>query len=272
MDLIMNLFSQLPHKVEEMLAELNSEAVVGNLTFGITQYTFWLIIAMVIMLVVVFVFVKKQQAYVDCAPKSRFVNAGEYLVEFANNDLVKGVVGDTWREHFPFIATVFIVILFGNAIGLLPGSHPGTGAMGVTLAVALCSFCYFVYVGIKKYGGLGYIKSLAPKDISGPIKILVWAIECFSTILRLFTLAVRLFCNMYCGHAVLYTFAIMASMFLGPLAQAITPAALGAGATSIIWLLIMLLIYAVEFLVAGIQAYLFATLSSVYVQLVENEH
>ena len=95
----------------------------------------------------------------------------------------------------------------------------------------------------------------------------MWVIEVFSTFLRLVTLAVRLFCNMFAGHVVLGTFAIMASLFFGQIAAGAAPLA----TMSIAWELILIIIYAVEMLVAVIQAYVFALLSSVYVQLAEND-
>jgi F-type H+-transporting ATPase subunit a len=135
-------------------------------------------------------------------------------------------LGDTWKKHFPFIAALFFFILFNNIVGIIPGCHPGTGTIGVTAALALCSFVYFIAVGIKRMGVLGYIKSFAPKGLALPMAIMVWVIELFSTFLRLITLAVRLFCNMFAGHVVMGTFAILASLFFEPL----LPGLLGSGA------------------------------------------
>jgi F-type H+-transporting ATPase subunit a len=100
---------------------------------------------------------------------------------------------------------------------------------------------------------------------------LVWVIELFSTFLRLVTLAVRLFCNLFAGHVVLGTFAILASLFFEPLMQGFSAQALGQAGASIFWVAILLVIYAVELLVAAIQAYVFTLLSAVYIQLAEAE-
>ena len=99
----------------------------------------------------------------------------------------------------------------------------------------------------------------------------MWVIELFSTFLRLITLAVRLFCNMFAGHVVMGVFAIMATTFVQPLIASITPATVGTGAMSILWMALLILIYLVELLVAFIQAYIFTLLSAVYVQLAEAE-
>ena len=156
-------------------------------------------------------------------------------------------------------------------MGLIPGAKPGTGSIAVTAAVATCSFVYFIYVGVKNRGAWGYIKSLAPKGVPFPVNLVAWVIEVFSTILRLITLAVRLFCNMFAGHVVMGTFAIMASLFFTQLAAGVNAATLTQAGMSVAWELIMIVIYAVEMLVAVVQAYVFALLSSVYVQLAEQE-
>jgi F-type H+-transporting ATPase subunit a len=101
----------------------------------------------------------------------------------------------------------------------------------------------------------------------------VWVIELFSTFLRLVTLAVRLFCNLFAGHVVMGTFAVLASLFFMPLLQGFSVEALGQAGASVFWIAILLVIYAVELLVAAIQAYVFTLLSAVYIQLAESaEH
>ena len=115
---------------------------------------------------------------------------------------------------------------------------------------------------------IGYIKSLAPQGVSFPMNVLVWVVELFSTFLRLITLAVRLFCNMFAGHVVMGSFAIMASMFMQPLQQVSAAHAVGA-LPSLAWLAILILIYAIELVVGAIQAYVFTVLTAVYVSEAE---
>lgn len=247
-----------------------STPIVGDLTVGLTQYTFWLLVATVALLAVVFAFRKRQQAD-GLVPRGRFVNGVEFLVEYCRDDLCKGLLGDTWRQHFPFIASVFFFVLVNNIIGVIPGCKPGTGCIGTTAALASVSFVYFIWVGVKNKGALGYIKSLAPAGVAFPMNALVWVIEVFSTFLRLVTLAVRLFCNLFAGHVVMGTFAILASLFFMPLLQGFSIQALGQAGASLFWLAILLVIYAVELLVAAIQAYVFTLLTAVYIQLAEAE-
>lgn len=262
-------FDALPEEVNELVESFIATPVVGDTNFGITQYTFFMFIAVAIMAVVLFVFKKKQAA--SLVPQGRFVNGVEYVIEFCRKDLVEDMLPKTWRQHFPFIATVFFFILVNNLMGVIPGMHPGTGTMGVTVALALISFIYFIYVGVKKEGGWGYIKSLKPKGVPFPIDWVVWLIELFSTFLRLVTLSVRLFCNMFAGHVVMGTFAILASLFISRFAQGVTLEAFTGAGISLLWLLVLIAIYAVEMLVAVIQAYVFSLLSAVYIQLAEED-
>lgn len=265
----MDQLSKLPEEMDSLLDGFMSHAIVGDTNVGLTQYIFWMCVAIVLLLVVVFVFKKKQAQ--SLAPKGFFVNGVEYLIEFTRDDMCKSILGDTWKKHFPFIATLFFFILFNNIIGIIPGTHPGTGTIGVTAALALCSFVYFIVVGCRRLGVIGYIKSLAPKGLPLPMTIMVWLIELFSTFLRLITLAVRLFCNMFAGHVVMGTFAILATLFFEPLLQGLSAAAVGSAGASVFWILILIVIYAVEVLVAVIQAYVFTLLSAVYIQLVEED-
>lgn len=266
----MNPLDSLSDEVNELVSSFTSQPIVGSLdTIGFTQYSFWFAVAIALMLVALFVFKKKQRAAL--VPQGFFVNGMEYIVEFVRDDMCKALLGDSWKRHFPFIATVFLVILANNLVGILPGCKPGTGTISTTAALAICSFVYFIVCGIKKKGTLGYVKSLAPAGVSFPLNALVWVIELFSTVLRLVTLAVRLFCNLFAGHVVMGTFAILASLFFEPMVQAFSAiTALEAGA-SVLWVAILLVIYIVEIVVACVQAYVFALLTSVYIQIAESE-
>ena len=263
------LFEQVSEEMGELVESFYTTPMFGDTTVGFTVTTFWFLLACLVMLIIFFTYKKSLET--DGVAHGFFANGVEYLVDFVKNDVCKGTLGDTWREHFPFLATVFFVIMFGNYIGMLPTWKAGTGTTGVTGAVALISFLYFIVVGMKKKGVFGYIKSLAPSGLPGPITIVVWVIELFSTFLRLITLAVRLFCNMFAGHVVMGIFALMTTTFLTPMLTQFTLAHMGMGAMSILWMVLLLLIYVVELMVAFIQAYIFTLLSAVYIQLAEAE-
>lgn len=265
----MEEFERLPEEVNQLLNSFISQPIYVSPHIVLTQYTIALAIAVIILVGLMFAFKRRQAASI--VPQGRFVNGVEYVIEFAKKDLAQDMLHSTWRKHFPFIATMFFFILINNLLGLIPGFHPGTGTMGVTVALAIVSFIYFIYVGIKKAGAWGYIKSLKPKGVPFPMDWLVWIIELFSTFLRLVTLSVRLFCNMFAGHVVMGTFAILASLFLERLAQGVSLEAFAGAGVSLLWLVVLVAIYLVETLVAVIQAYVFTLLSSVYIQLAEEE-
>ena len=268
--MILNPLDRLGDEVNELVASFTSQPIAGSLdSVGFTQYSFWFAVAVLLMLVVLFVFKKKQA--MSIVPQGTFVNGVEYVVEFVRDDMCKGLLGDSWKKHFPFIATTFLVVLANNIVGIIPGCKPGTGTISTTAALAICSFVYFIVCGIKKKGTLGYVKSLAPAGVMFPLNALVWLIEVFSTILRLITLAVRLFCNLFAGHVVMGTFAILASLFFEPMIQAFSVATAVQAGASVLWVGILLVIYVVEIMVAAIQAYVFALLSAVYIQIAESD-
>ena len=263
----MDIFSKLPEEINHLVSEFSSMPVVGTLGAGLTQYSFWLLVSAVVLALIVFAFVKRQ----TLVPKGVFVNGVEYIVEYVENDVAKGVVGTGWRRHFPFLATIFFFILVNNFIGLIPGMKPGTGAIGCTAALALVTFIYFFYFGCKKHGVIGYLKSLAPEGVVFPMNVFVWVIEVFSLLLRPITLAIRLFCNMFAGHIVMGSFSIMATLFAEPLLQHFSAMNAVGALPSLAWLAILLIIYAVELIVAFVQAYVFTVLAAVYIQIAEAE-
>ena len=265
-----NPLDKLGEEMDELVSSFDSTPIFGDLTVGLTQYTFWMFVAILVLLIIVFTF-KKKQAASGLVPKGRFLNGVEFVVEYCRDDLCKGLLGDTWRKHFPFIASIFFFILVNNIIGIIPGCKPGTGCIGTAGALALVSFIYFIVMGVRAKGPIGYLKSLAPAGVGFPMNALVWLIEVFSTFLRLITLAVRIFCNLFAGHVVMGAFALLASLFFEPIMQSITPETFGMAGASVFWVAILLIIYMVEMLVAAIQAYVFALLSAVYVQIAEGE-
>lgn len=258
------LLENIGAEINEVVHEFLPQFIVGGGQAGLTQYIFWMCVAIIVMLLVLFAAKKR----LSLVPKGRFVNGIEYAVEYVRDDIIKGNLGKTADKHGPFLLSIFFFIVFNDLVGVIPGCKPGTGTIGVTFALALCSFIYFIVVAVKKMGGLGYIKSFAPASVMCPLNVVVGVIEVFSTFLRLITLAVRLFANMFAGHICLAAFALLTSGFFGLLISAGN----AAGIASVIWLAILILIYAIEMVVAVIQAYVFTVLSAVYIQLAESEH
>ena len=263
----MEVFNQLPGQINELVSSFTSTPIFGSLKVGLTQYTFWLIVSSCLLFILMTLYARKA----SLVPHGLFQNIMEFLIEFVENDVCKGILGDTWKRHFPFLGTMFLFILTTNLIGVIPGMKPGSGTISTTAALAIVVFIYFIGVGIKNRGAWGYIKSLAPKGVAFPLNVLVWMIEVISAILRPITLAVRLFCNMFAGHVVMGAFALMISLFADPMIQQFSVMNFVGSLPGLAFALMLLVIYAIEIFVAAVQAYVFTILSAVYIQSSESK-
>lgn len=262
----MGPLSELPQHLEELQNDLMHPAIIfGNEQFGITNYILYMFIVIAVLLIVVFVVCRK----IKLIPKNKFVNLVEFGYEFVRNDICKSSVGSGYKRHIPFLASLFFFILIANFIGLIPGAKAATGTISVTWALAIISFVYFNYWGIKAKGGWGYIKSIAPSGLPIIMVPVIWFFETLSLFLRALTLAFRLYGNMFAGHMVLGIFAILSSIFTS---YAIAQVQYAFVLPSLAWLLFLILMYCLECLVAFLQAYVFTTLSAVYISLATSEH
>ena len=233
-------------------------------TIGLTQYVFWMCITFILLLIVVFAVGKR----LTLVPNNKFVNMVEYGYQLVRKDMGENAIGHGYKKHVPFLATLFFFILIANYVGLIPGARAATGTISITWALSIVSFVYFNYWGVKTHGGWGYIKSIAPSGLPKPMVPVIWFFEFVSLLLRALTLAVRLFGNMFAGHMALGIFALLATGFF----QAILQGAGAVGGISIVWLVFLVAMYALECLVAFIQAYVFTILSAVYISLATSSH
>ena len=261
----MDALEQLSHHAQELQESFNSTIVVGSSTFGMTQYVLWMVICWIITCVVVLTVARK----LTLVPTNKFVNTVEYGYQFVRNDMGESVIGQDFKRHVPFLATLFFFILVSNFVGIIPGCMTPTGTISVTWALATISFIYFNVQGIRAHGGWGYIKSIAPSGLPIVMVPIIWFFELISVILRWLTLAVRLYGNMFAGHMVLGIFALATSIFLTVGIQSMDVVT---GVISLPWFLLLVIMYALETLVAFLQAYVFTVLSSVYIQLATSAH
>ena len=171
MELTGNPLADIGAPIEELSESFNSTFVIdfGN-GVGLTQYTFWMIICMAILLIVVLMAAKR----VSIVPKGRFVGMVEYGYDAVNRNMGQGAIGHDYKKHMPFIATLFFFILISNIVGLIPGCKTPTGTLSNTWALALISFVYFNAYGFKAKGIGGYIKSIAPAGLPGPMVPVIW--------------------------------------------------------------------------------------------------
>ena len=191
----------------------------------------------------------------------RFQYAMEALYELARDGIVGSVMKSGKATWFPYIGAVFFFVLVSNLIGLLPlpfGEHhqpsfyAATANLNVTLTLALFTFVFTHYAGIRKNGAVHYVKAGRRSGAPPVLKQVIWFIHVISEIFRLISLSVRLFANMLAGHAILAVFFAMALIFQSYLAAVVLQGA-------------SVLIYMFEIFVAFIQAFIFAILSAVYI-------
>lgn len=262
---------ELGHHVEELLHELSVLSLNGHevhLTdVTVTNYMFFTAISLVLVLTLLLTAARK----VSLVPKG-ISNLVETLVEFVRDDLCGEIIGHGGRKYFPFVGTVFFFILINNLMGLIPGSKPGTGTIGVTLAVGIFVLIYFNYVGIREKGGLKYLKGIVPHGVPGWIAPVIFVLEIISLMLRPFTLAVRLFANMYAGHIILGIFSILIYLAVEPALAHFSGAAVVGALPAIAWLAIMTALYMLEVLVAVVQTYVFTLLTTVYISGAVGDH
>jgi F-type H+-transporting ATPase subunit a len=200
--------------------------------------------------------------------------AVETLFSLMRDNITRGNMSDSMAaKWFPFLGALFLFIWFNNLIGYIPlptnsqetfnlfGAHipdfalyAATANVSVPLVLALIVFVAFNWTGIRTQGPIGYVKSLIPSGVSGPILILIFPLEVISTFMRLISLTIRLFANILAGHMII--------LFMsGGLAVLLGLSFLG-------WFTLpfAVLLYLFELgLVATLQAFIFATLAAIYI-------
>ena len=169
--------------------------------------------------------------------------------------MVRSAAGEAGMRFFPLVFCIFFFIVICNLMGIVPYSFTVTSQIIITAAFALLVFFTVVIVGIKDHG-LHFFKVFVPPDVPIYILPLVVAIEVFSFFVRPVSHSVRLFANMLAGHITLNVFGSFVVMLLGAgvvfKAFAVLPFAMTIG------------LFALELLVAFLQAYVFAMLTCMY--------
>src|SRR5271156_5815641 len=184
----------------------------------------------------------------------RLQSIAEISYEFVANT-VRSSAGTEGMKFFPFVFTLFMFVLFANMIGLIPYSFTVTSQLIITASLALLVFVIVVGYGFWR-NGLHFLNLFVPKGV--PIYILpaIVVIEILSFVSRPISHSVRLFANMLAGHITLQVFAGFIIMLAGFGVVGWLGAALP--------LILVIMLTALEFLVAFLQAYVFAILTCIY--------
>ncbi len=178
----------------------------------------------------------------------RWQAAAELCYEFVAN-LIRDTVGNEGRKYFPFVFTLFMFILFGNLLGMAPYAFTFTSHVAVTFAMAMVVFTGVTILGFAKHG-LKFFSFFVPPGVPLWMWPLMIPIEVISYLSRPVSLAMRLFANMLAGHTLLKVFA------------GFVPAL---GAAGVFPLAFVGAITGLEFLIAFLQAYVFAILTCLYI-------
>ena len=197
--------------------------------------------------------------------------AVEALVLFVRNDVAIANIGHGGAKFAPYILTLFFFILYCNLLGLLPWGAAATGNLAVTAALALTAFLTIEISGFVALGPKGYLKTIVmvPPGMTGFGAVIMAAImtpvELVGKVVKPFALTLRLFANMTAGHFVILVLLGLIFVF-GASPPAIRyGVAIGAVALTLFMMLL-------ELLVAFLQAYIFALLTSVFIGLMQHEH
>jgi F-type H+-transporting ATPase subunit a len=188
---------------------------------------------------------------------SRMQSIAELSYEFVGN-MIHSAAGEDGLRFFPFVFTIFMFVLLSNFLGLIPGSFTVTSQIAVTFALAVVVILTVILTGFLTHG-IGFLKLFVPE---APIYLLflLVPIEIISFFTRPVSLSVRLFANMLAGHTMLKVFA----GFIIALGATLVGPKPWFAPLSIAPLFLEIAIYALEFLVAFLQAYVFAILTCIY--------
>ncbi|WP_294195989.1 F0F1 ATP synthase subunit A [uncultured Sphingomonas sp.] len=238
--------------------------IVGGHDLAFTNSALWMVITLVCLWVFMLGGMKRELV------PGRWQAAVEGFTGFVQNMLTSNV-GPEGKRFVPYVFSLFMFILFANLwglspVGVVPGWHPFTvtSHLTVTGVLAIISFSIVLIVGFGKHG-FHFFSLFVPHGTPVPMIPLIFVVELLSFLVRPFSLGLRLFVAMTAGHILLKVLAafVINGINMGPGYMAIV---------SLPSFVLMIGITLLELLVAAIQAYVFALLTSVYLNDAVNLH
>ena len=186
--------------------------------------------------------------------RSRALVPGRWqlIAEMAYSFIAKmltDTVGKEGRPYFPFVFSIFMFVLFGNMLGMLPYSFTYTSHLAVTFAMAFFTFVMVTLIAIAKHG-MKFFSFFLPHGVPIAMAPLLIPIEIISYLSRPVSLSVRLFANMMAGHTLLKVL----GGFVVPL-----------GIFGIVPVAGLVAVTGLELLIAFLQAYIFTILTCIYI-------
>jgi F-type H+-transporting ATPase subunit a len=224
------------------------------LDLSITKNVAMLLINAALLLIVFLLMARSAKKNSGKAPKG-LQSFLEPVIIFVRDEIVKPNIGKHYEKYMPYMLTLFFFILFGNLLGLVPGSGNLTGNIAVTLTLAVLTFIITNVKGNKGY----WSHILWTPGVPLPLRIVILPVELIGIFTKPFSLTVRLFVAITAGHIVLLSLLSLTFIFQSYWVGGISS-------------LIVLFINLIELLVAGIQAYVFTLFSSLYIGMATADH
>jgi F-type H+-transporting ATPase subunit a len=241
---------------------------LGPLNMSITKAVAYLLLGTVVTILVGLFFMRGPTL-------SRRGTTGELIYDVAQTQVAEqGLPSKAISRWFPYVATLMLFIFVVNLLGFIPlplsdekwhglptlGIYAATSSLSVTLALALMTFVFTHFEGIRYNGPIRYFKSWIP-EVPKAILPLIVPLEILGQFMRLISLSIRLFANMLAGHMLILTFIglmfVLENVYLAVL---VVPAATAFYLFEVV-------------IVVGIQAFIFAALSAIYIgSAIEPEH
>lgn len=233
----------------------------GHPNLGVTVYDFsmtknvvQMLIASILLILIMSSIARKYAKNGPNQAPSGFQNAVEPVITFVRDEVAKPNLGKKYQRYLPLLLTIFFFILINNLFGLIPGSANVTGNLALTAVLALVSFVVILFSTNKHFWGHVFWFPGVPV----PVKFIMMPVELMGIFTKPFALMIRLFANMVAGHVIILSFIILIFIF------GAMNAALGYG-TSPVFVALAVFIYAIEVLVAFIQAFIFTNLTAVFI-------
>jgi F-type H+-transporting ATPase subunit a len=192
----------------------------------------------------------------------RLQTVGEGVFGLIDN-LTDSIIGHDGRKYFPFVFTIFLLILGMNLLGMML-TFTVTSQLAITATFAIITFGLVLIIGVFK-NGIGFLKLFWPTGAPLVMRPVVGFIELISFFLRPLTLALRLFGNMMGGHVAMKVFAGFVAIAVSGTLGALLSVPVGALSMGMV-----VALTALEFLVAFLQAFVFAVLTCIYLNDVVN--
>src|SRR5438552_506103 len=240
--------------------ELDSSVEVYD--FSLTRNVVQMILALALLVWVMLSIAKKYKngEGVNSAPKGS-QSLLEPVIIFIKDEVAKPSLGHKYQKYLPYLLTVFFFILINNLVGLIPGTANVTGNIAFTMVLAFISFVVILFSSNKHYWG-----HIINPPVPIGVKPILIPVEILGIFTKPFALMIRLFANMLAGHIIIISLVSLIFIF-GALNKAI---GWGFSPVSVAF---VIFIYLIEFLIAFLQAYIFTTLTAVFIgQAFEGGH